>query len=315
MIRHLEHNQINFDKWDHCINNAINGIIYPFSFYLNQVSPKWEALVLNDYEAVMPLPVKKKYGFNYIIQPVFVQQLGIFSSAPVNEQLMLEFIRAIPGKYIYININFNTYNPIKGNWPGAAGKGVSYELDLISPYALLKNKFSTQTKKNLKMAGRSGVFVAKHSDPMPIISTFRQYKGKNLKVLDDPQYETLRHLIYSGIYRGNTEIYSAYTDTNTFCAGIVFFTSHRKSILIFSGSTPEARNNGAMSAIINHFISEHAGQNLTLDFEGSMEKNLARFYGGFGSKECVFLQLEIIQLPVVLKPLAKVMIWLRKKLQ
>lgn len=272
MIHHLEHHHINFDKWDQCISNAINGLIYPFSFYLNQVSPKWEALVLNDYEAVMPLPVKKKYGLFYIIQPVFVQQLGIFSTAPVSEQIMHAFIRAIPRKFIYININFNTFNPFKGNWPGVATKGITYELDLISPYALLKNNFSAQTKKNIKTAGRSGVFVAKHSDPMPIINAFRQYKGKEITLLGNQQYETLRHLIYSGIYRGNTGIYSAYNEKNTFCAGIVFFTSHRKSILIFSGSTPEARNNGAMSAIIDHFISEHAGQNLTLDFEGSKEK-------------------------------------------
>ncbi len=305
MIVFKNHVHIDFDKWDHCIDNALNGMIYPYSFYLNQVSPSWDALVYGDYEAVMPLPGKTKYGIRYILQPPFVQQLGVFSSFPVDQQLMNAFLSAIPNDFRYIILNLNTFNPTTYNIKGATHRRKTYELDLIAPYEEIIKGYSSQTRKNIKKAQKEKVFVTPNADPLPVIETFRNNKGKQLASFTTSHYETLKHLIYSGIHRGDTKVYSAYNEQNTFCAGIIFFTSHKKTILVFSGSTAEARKNGAMSAIIDSFIRENTGKNITLDFEGSMEKNLARFYSGFGSKECVFLQIEINHFPLLLKPFAK----------
>lgn len=312
MITYLQHHQIDFTKWDSCVNYAINGIIYPYSFYLNQVSPGWEALIYKDYEAVMPLPVKKKWGVWYIIQPLFVQQLGVFSNRPVDENMIEAFLVAIPRKFRYVNIPLNTYNPLKIKEKYASRTSKTYELDLISPYDQIQRGYSGQTRRNLKKAKQERVFIIRNTDPMPLIESFRKNRGKSVSNLQESSYETLKHLIYSGIHRGDTQVYSAYSKQNTFCAGVVFFTSHKKSILIFSGSTPEARTNGAMTAIIDTFIQDHAGINLTLDFEGSNEENLARFYAGFGSKECVFLQLEMQHFPLMIKPLVNMYLRLRK---
>lgn len=305
MIKFKKHNHLDFDKWDHCIENALNGLIYPYSFYLNQVSPSWDALVYGDYEAVMPLPGKTKYGINYILQPSFIQQLGVFSSFPVDEELLNAFITAIPKEYRYVILNLNTFNPTTPAVRGATHHRKTFELDLIAPYDEIRKGYSGQTRRNIKKAEKEKVFVTPNADPISVIEAFKNNKGKQISPFTPAQYESLKHLIYSGIHRGDTKVYSAYNAQNTFCAGIVFVKSHKKAILLFSGSTPEARENGAMSAIIDSFIREHAGQNITLDFEGSMEKNLARFYSGFGSKECVFLQIEINHFPFLLKPLAK----------
>ena len=59
-IKYLSHNNIDLKKWDICIQNAYNSLIYAESWYLDIVSPNWEALVYNDYEYVMPLPLKRK---------------------------------------------------------------------------------------------------------------------------------------------------------------------------------------------------------------------------------------------------------------
>ncbi len=314
MIRYIPHHEIDFDKWDQCIDQSLNGIIYPYSFYLNQVTPGWDALILDDYEAVMPLPAKKKAGIHYVIQPVFVQQLGVFSPKPVSQILISEFINTIPRFFRYININLNTFNSA-GELPHLKTKAnITYELDLISPYEQLRNNYSKQTLRNLGKAAKYKVFVTRNDDPMPIIESFRQNRGKKIYNLGESHYNTLKHLIHSGLYRGNTEIYSAYSRENTFCAGIVFFRSHRKSILIFSGTTPHARQNGAMTALIDQYIQDHSQQDLTLDFEGSNQQSLARFYAGFGSKECVYLQVEKNNFPVLFKYIPNFYFFLRKTL-
>jgi len=70
-IKHLQQKEIDKIKWDACISNAANGLIYGYSFYLDTMARHWDALVLNDYEAVMPLTWNKKYGFYYLYQPAF----------------------------------------------------------------------------------------------------------------------------------------------------------------------------------------------------------------------------------------------------
>ncbi|MBW6480060.1 MAG: hypothetical protein K0B37_11570 [Bacteroidales bacterium] len=313
MIKYLPHNEIDFEKWDQCIENCLNGIIYPYSFYLDQVAPGWDALISGDYEAVMPLPHRKKAGISYVYQPFFVQQLGVFSPQPVNKEMVNEFIMSIPGKFRFVNYNLNTYNKVDSSDDFLVSERPTYELDLISPYEDIRKKYSENTIRNLKKAEKSGVFVTRSSAPDEVIHAFRTYRGKKIKNLDTPEYLMLKHLIYSGIHRGNALVYNAYTVQNSFCAGVVFFHSHKKSILIFSGSTPEARKNGAMTAIIDQYVKDYAEKNITLDFEGSMDKNLARFYRGFGSKECLYFQLTINNFPLILKPLAKWYLWYREK--
>ena len=66
-IRYLAHNDINRDQWDNCIRQAENGLIYGYSWYLDTTAGNWDGLVSGDYEAVMPLPLKKK-----IFYPVYL---------------------------------------------------------------------------------------------------------------------------------------------------------------------------------------------------------------------------------------------------
>ena len=80
-IKYLKHNQIDKQKWDSAIENAENGLVYALSWYLDIVSPNWDALVVGDYEQVMPVTHKRKYGIKYLIQPPFCQQLGFFSQS------------------------------------------------------------------------------------------------------------------------------------------------------------------------------------------------------------------------------------------
>src|ERR1700722_19967131 len=96
-IRYIQQPEIDKIKWDHCIGNAGNGLIYGYSCYLDQMAKNWDALVLNDYEAVMPLTWNKKYGIHYLYQPAFTASLGVFGN-DMNEKLTRSFIQAIPGK-------------------------------------------------------------------------------------------------------------------------------------------------------------------------------------------------------------------------
>ena len=84
VIRFLQHREIDKVKWDQRLETALTSRIYAYSWYLDVVSPNWCALIEDDYESIFPIPIQKRIGIFYISQPLFTQQLGLFSSKDSN---------------------------------------------------------------------------------------------------------------------------------------------------------------------------------------------------------------------------------------
>jgi hypothetical protein len=110
-IKYITQQNIDKEKWDACIDLAPNGLIYAYSFYLNKMAKHWDALVLNDYETVMPLTWNKKYGFSYLYQPAFTASLGVFGKN-IMPEIVKKFLDAIPTKYKLVEISLNSGNNI-----------------------------------------------------------------------------------------------------------------------------------------------------------------------------------------------------------
>ncbi len=291
MIHYLKHNEIDKEKWDQCIDGSFNGMTYAKSWYLDLVAEQWEALVEDDYERVFPLVYRKKYGIYYLYQPVFTQQLGIFSTTLLAEETVTRFIESIPKHFRFAEINLNTFNKIqKGQFK--VFKWLNHELDLIKPYELIFKSYSTNLKRNLKKASKENLTFTESIKPDNIIKIFRDNRGQAL-ALKDQDYNILIRLAYEGIYKGVIKTYGVYTTTNELCAGMIFLQSKKKKIFLFSGLTKQGKEVNAMPFLIDQFIQQNNQQHITLDFEGSNDKNLARFYKSFGSKEITYPHLKI----------------------
>jgi lipid II:glycine glycyltransferase (peptidoglycan interpeptide bridge formation enzyme) len=102
----------------------------------------------------------------------------------------------------------------------------------------------------------------------------------------------------------------AYSETNDLCAGAFFVYSNKKVIFYFSATDETAKANGAMPLLIDHFIRKHANAHITLDFEGSNDPGLARFYKSFGANEVTYPHYKINKL----NPLFKLGLKLVKKI-
>ncbi|NJN50342.1 MAG: hypothetical protein HC798_04365 [Polaribacter sp.] len=110
MIHYLKRHQIDNQKYDDCITKSLQSNIYAFSWYLDIVADNWDVLVLNNYEAVMPLPIRKKWGINYVYQPFWILELGIFS---VNKTIDYQsFIDEITKRFRFAEIRLNTENKV-----------------------------------------------------------------------------------------------------------------------------------------------------------------------------------------------------------
>ena len=298
MIRFVKYADIDKSQWDECIEKAINGKIYGYSWYLDIVCREWNALIEDDYVAVFPLPLGRKFFIEYIYQPFFTQQLGVFSRKPITSAVVREFIDCLPKRFSYIDINLNT-----GNKPDALNckliPQLNHELDLISPYPGLIADYAQNTRRNLRRALQSEITLSSSPTPDEVVRLFRENRGKHLKHLTNDEYSILLQLIRACMHRGIVEVVGAYSDQNEFCAGVIFVRSNERAIFLFSAVNSDARKNGAMSLIIDQFIRQNAGTRLTLDFEGSNDPDLARFYKSFGATAITYPRVIISKLPWV----------------
>jgi len=296
MIKFLRHSEIDKIKWDTCIKNAFNGNLYAWAWYLDIVHPDWNALVENDYERVFPLTGKRKFGLSYLFQPFFAQQLGVFSRTILNQKIVLEFLDAIPKNYRFAEIRLNTHNKLEKSTLGVS-LHKNHELDLINDYEKIYKNYSTNTKRNLKKVAQHNLQLAKNVRPEDVIKLFRENRGRTISHWNDLEYNRLKHLAYTGIYRGQAFVYGVYSKPNELCAGAIFMRSHGKLVFLFSGANQEAKENHALSFLIDEVIRSHSQKQLVFDFEGSDQVGLARYYSGFGSKKTYYPGVKINRLP------------------
>ena len=285
MISYLKHNQIDKVRWDECIAQAPNGNVYAGSWYLDVVHPEWEALVEIDngkYLKVMPLTRKSKYGINYLCQPFFAQQLGVFSITPLTEDVVTAFLKAIPSKYRLVEIRLNEGNPVDDRKKGIT-MHKNHLLDLHDTYEILVSHYHDNTLRNLKKSFKYNLQLLDDGSIRQVIGFFRADRGATVKHWGDAEYARLERLTEAAITSSNAFIKCVKdVDNNNIICGALFVKSHGRITFLFSGNSEAGKHCQTMTFLLDRVINEYAGQPLVLDFEGSDDPNLARFYKGFG---------------------------------
>nr|WP_320022365.1 hypothetical protein [uncultured Draconibacterium sp.] len=299
-IIYLNHNEINKTKWDQCICHSKNRLVYALSWYLDIVNPGWDAIIVDDYETVLPITHAKKFGINYLYQPYFTQQLGIFSIHDQNQQLIEKLLSKIPDKFRYIDIVLNKQNhaELKGF---RTIRNTNIELNIAQPYNQISKKYASNTKRNIKKAKSFGLSLTAELNSSDLIHLFRTNMGKDLKNIKSQHYRILQQIMNESLEKKQAEIYGIRSQNEELIAGAFFLQSFNNYIFLFSATNQESREKRAMFLIIDQFIKDHANNTNMLDFEGSNNNNLARFYKGFGSSEFHYLSIKKNKLPALLK--------------
>jgi hypothetical protein len=297
-IHYFPYKQIDKHKWDSCIDTAGNGLIYGYSFYLDHMAKQWDALVLNDYEAVMPLTWNKKYGIAYLYQPFLAAQLGVFGKN-ISPDLLEAFLHAIPSRFRYWDFYLNHKNIFVLEKFQLYPRN-NYVLDLNRPYEEIYTGYRETIVRNIKKAEQNGCKPGKGFDGEKVI----ELAVRQMKTYTNESKENVNRFrgLCQFLHEKNQAIaYGIFSAQDELLASCIFFLSHKRAYYILVGNHPGGRSIGASHALIDAFIKDHAGQNILLDFEGSDIPNLAFFYSSFGAVEEKFAGIKLNNLPFYLK--------------
>lgn len=273
-ISHLRNKSIDYARWDACISQSHNQLTYAYSWYLDVVSPDWEALVSENYEFVMPLPVKSRYKIPYLVQPVLTQQLGIFSNQPITESIVKLFIKEIPYFSYELALNECNYNNKTLTNP-------NYILDLNSNYAAIFAKFSKNTQRNIEKALQSKITIQEKITPEAFITFYFSVDKHYLS----PRQPILEKLIHKGLEMNQLELYGVFSEANELIAALCLLISDNRLIYLLPVSNQKGKDLYAMFFLINRLIEKNCNKVTQLDFEGSRIPGIARLYKGFGATE------------------------------
>lgn len=281
-IAYLRRSQIDIEKWDSCIEQSDNRLVYAQSWYLDIVSPQWSGLVGDNYLAVMPLPTKTKYGIPYFYQPPFTQQLGLFDTSKVhNDSIIDEFIRKIPLRPYRLHIN-GYHRPQRNGI-----EQPNYTLYLGRKYDEIFSRFDTNTLRNINKAHKSGVSVERYDsasvENSDITDKFIEFYLSTPKPYEVSDIDVFTKLIRETHLRGRMIFYFAYIDEVPIAA-LALLWSGKRMIYFCPISSEYGKQCSAMFLIVNQIMVDYQDTDTTLDFEGSRIEGIARFYRGFGAK-------------------------------
>ncbi|MBN1597685.1 MAG: hypothetical protein JW894_05285 [Bacteroidales bacterium] len=295
MIKYVKHYHIKKDLWDRCIGASDNPLIYALSWYLDIVSPNWDALIMDNYTAVMPLTWKKKFGIKYLIQPYFSQQLGVFGEKQILAEVD-EFLKKIPSKFILIRINLNRLNSFNRSDFNVLDR-TNFELDLNDDYHSIHEKFATSTKKNIKDSNKKKLTVVEINDTDLFIDFSKGILNKKI-ALPNAYYITLKKLSNILNQMNSVRLFGIYKD-ETLCASVMMIKSYKRWIYQISVSNKSGLKNMAMFFFLDRFIQEHANTDFILDFEGSDIEGIANFYANFGARKTTYPHIRNSRIPFI----------------
>jgi hypothetical protein len=291
-IRYLKSRQISVKQWDEWVENSINRRLYASSLFLDIFSPDWDALVIDDGAAFMPLTRNRKFFIRYLFQPIFVQQLGLFYTDPGYIGSLPLFIEKLSKIYPYVDIALNEMN-IDNTGDLNYTLMDNYLLTLDVPFQSAADSFNSNTRRNIKKAVNTGMDIRNNTLPSDVVEMFICNQGMLYPNIRKKNYMCLESLLERGIVDGFVEIKSAYNNKGHLIAAACFIKDFDRYVFYFSANTPEGRDCGAMFYIIERFIEKYSGSGMELDFNGSANSNIARFYSGFGAGKRCYPRLKI----------------------
>lgn len=302
-IRYLTHAEIDPQKWDECLTAGSPAFAYAFCQYLDKITnANWNALVFGDYEAVFPLPFKKKWGISYVVQPVFCQQLGAFGSC--NRISTTDFLQAIPWFFPRVRLQINSrfgsvHQDILGKKMDSGFSKIFLGKWDFKPNFLLPLDqpvvYSKDARRNLAALKSTAVQVwVNRLQPKEVISLFQQTWGQFNRQISDEQYRQFLNAVSCGIKGPDTKsspfetlVYSVHQQDDTLLGAAIILKTFPNHVgpgflhYVCGAPTIAGRKQSAMHAIIDYAIRQHEGQQMIFDFEGSSIPSVVAFYKKF----------------------------------
>ena len=290
MIKRLKYEEVDWQKYQNCLEQSEQYIFFAEKKYLDLLlHENWEILVDNDYEAVMPIPLAKKLGFNFVVMPLQTQQLGIFSEKDTPE-LNESFLAFFQQNYKVFYYAFNA----KNEFTTLLKTRKNYKL-FAEDYENIKKKYSIHRRRNVRI---TEVLQDKiefteaenlnHSESF-FIENVIGFPNFSLK---KRAFENMKNFLSQNLLK----VYELYFEGDLASQAYLIESENEDFLVNFINDKKFSKYN-LSSIILDQIFRKNIGKK-NFNFHGSNISEIAEFYRRFGATEenYAFVESSKIQL-------------------
>lgn len=285
-LKVVAHSEIDRLKW----NQMAALAQFPYFMhtdYLDACWPKWDALVLGDYEAALPLKIKKKLIWNTALHPLFIRSLEVIGDTTKASV----FIHWLQENVDYFKLCFDE------SYPNFENEVRLFQLlSLKNDYADIRKNYSENVKRKLKSFENSGLQVTEGNNMEGLVQLFKAEKADVYEQMNEKALLHLSQLMNLYISNGKGKLLEVRKQDQLLAAAF-FITEEKKCLYLKGIVNAEGKKIGGMQALFDTIIQAGANKWEYLDFGGSNDEGLAAFNRKFGSNDSKYVLLKQNKLP------------------
>ena len=309
-VRLLRRAEIVDAVWNNFIDQSPQQVVYGHSWYLDAVSPGWAALVATNHNgqwvSVLPIPLRRKFGFEVIQQPLFCQFLGVFSVPNASTEIASDLLATLPQFFKYNSLYAGRFGR-QTDWPAFFEVQFyqNFLLSLRAPYQHIRSGYSRDRLINLKKAEKFGWQIEEKNDIQPLIELFAKNHAAQIEGgVSENAYVLLAHMYEILQQKKAAKLLYALKD-GQIEAGALFAIDQHRIVYLFNAASDLGRRQNARTLLIDSIIQSCSNQDLWFDFESPEQPSIAAFYQSFGSQAEPFAQFKYNRLPFGLQKLQR----------
>ncbi|CAI8272272.1 MAG: Uncharacterised protein [Polaribacter sp. SA4-10] len=281
MIHRIERTDLDVEKYDACIAISAQSNLFGFSWYLDICCTNWIVLVLNDYEAVMPIPYRKKYGIKYVYTPLWILELGLYSKG---EKVQIDsFLEVLKAHFKFAELRLNTGNYVEKNKNKTQINSLQF-LFLKEGYESILKKYNRNRKRELIKAKNANLNENWTDAPEKLVSLFKGNIALRLAKINEKDFENLLRLIKFCLANKTGELLTVYSENKVLVSAAFFIKFNNKVTQLVCASDINNRDNGANTFSNDRAIFRYQNQFDIYNFGGSSMESIANYYKSFGAE-------------------------------
>lgn len=292
----LHSSEIDTTKWDACVTNNNNGLIYAYSYFLNAMATNWFGLVVNNYQLIFPIPYKKKYGIAYGYMPAFTQQLGFIGNLQLITSDVVSTIQTFV-KYASPHINFSNQNFALQNQCKVRN---NFIIDLKNDFSTLQKKYKKTIAYSLSKANKQHLQYIEESNITVAVDLYQQYNQTKMLHVTANDYKNLKRLLKFLQAEHKVVIRKVINEKNELLSIVLLVKDNKRYYNIINATTLSGRKAEANYFLYNNLLQELCKQPMIFDFEGSDLKGVQSFYEKFGAINEPYFHWHYNKLPKVI---------------
>ena len=293
--------EIDRQKWDELVDNTPGASIYSRSFYLDATANDWDAYIAEDFSYAIPIGTVKKGGIERVYPPLF--QGYIEPIGNVAEIDWIVFEKALIKRYLKGNIHFKS-----DDLPNTKSETFIYQSVSKETF-----KLKSQAKRKIKLFNKSAYTIqTENIDTCTLYQLIVEELSKKIPLFKTKDVIFLKRLIEAAEDKGFLYKVAVYSGT-TLKGGLIGL-QYKNELIYLKGATTESlQQEGAMYALMEHFIAYGCAQNCTINFGGSRIEGIRFFYQRFNGKDVNYYHYYWDNSPIWFKILYRLYSKVRKR--